>query len=330
MLDDKATWSRPKPTPELSPGRADRFLGRTFPRRRVAVVRPLPGGLSNFNYALQLDDGHAIVLRLYDRHPDACRKEADLHALLRPSVPVPEVLWAEPDGIDGRGPFMLMQLVDGITFRELKESRDDAALREAARSVGETLARVAHHEFPRPGQLLAGPAVGEPFLVGADSAPRFVDQCLASSNLQARAGVALARQVHEFIWSWAPRLAALDGERRLVHGDFNSPNLMVRRVDGRWRVVAVLDWEYAFSGSPLFDVGNFLRYERSARPLREPSFSSAFLEGGGVLPEDWRRVSRVVDLTSLCEILTRDPLPDDVVREVLELVGATLGDRDPA
>jgi hypothetical protein len=77
------------------------------------------------------------------------------------------------------------------------------------------------------------------------------------------------------------------------------------------------------------DVGNFLRYERSSRPLREPSFSSAFRDAGGVLPDDWRRLSRVVDLTSLCEILTRDPLPDDVVRDVLELASATLEDRDP-
>jgi aminoglycoside phosphotransferase (APT) family kinase protein len=330
VADDKATWSRPTPTPELSSERALPFIARAFPRRRVVVARPLRGGLSNFNYALRLDDGQSLVLRIYDRHPDAWRKEADLHGLLRPSVPVPEVLWAEPEGIDGRKPFLLMQHVDGITLRELKQSGDERALREAAGSVGEALARIAQHEFPRPGRLLAGPSVGPPFLAGADPAPRFVDQCLASSTLQARTGVELARRIHDFIWAWAPRLTALDGERRLVHGDFNSPNLMVRLVDGRWRVVAVLDWEFALSGSPLFDVGNFLRYERAARPLREPAFSSGFRAAGGVLPDDWRRLARVVDLTSLCEILTRDPLPGDVVSDVVELLRAALADRDPA
>jgi hypothetical protein len=48
----------------------------------------------------------------------------------------------------------------------------------------------------------------------------------------------------------------------------------------------VLDWEFAFLGSPLLDVGHFLRYERAARPLREPHLSRGFLEDGGKLPED--------------------------------------------
>ena len=50
---------------------------------------------------------------------------------------------------------------------------------------------------------------------------------------------------------------------------------------GRWKVAAVLDWEFAISGSPLADLGSFLRYERTARPGRR----AAFL--GGI--RAWRR-----------------------------------------
>jgi aminoglycoside phosphotransferase (APT) family kinase protein len=68
-------------------------------------------------------------------------------------------------------------------------------------------------------------------------------------------------------------------------------------------VAAVLDWEFAFSGSPLLDVGHFLRYERAAQPLREPQFSRGFVEHGGKLPEDWRHVVRVIDLTALADVV---------------------------
>jgi hypothetical protein len=98
---------------------------------------------------------------------------------------------------------------------------------------------------------------------------------------------------------------------------------------GEWSAAAILDWELAFSGSPLLDVGHFLRYELAANPLREPYFSNAFIASGGQLPDDWRRIVRIIDLTGLVECLTHENLPPDVEAELLELINATLDDRDP-
>jgi aminoglycoside phosphotransferase (APT) family kinase protein len=91
----------------------------------------------------------------------------------------------------------------------------------------------------------------------------------------------------------------------------------------------VLDWEFAVSGSPLGDLGNFLRYERAARPLAEPHFSAGYAHAGGVLPGDWRRLARVLDVAAICERLTHGQLPDTAVAELVELVRAIVEDRDP-
>ena len=103
----------------------------------------------------------------------------------------------------------------------------------------------------------------------------------------------------------------------------------MRCLAGRWRVVAVLDWEFAVSGSPLGDLGNFLRYERAAHPLAEPHFSAGYLHAGGALPRDWRRLARALDVAAICESLTRDQLPDRAIAELIELVRATVENRDP-
>jgi aminoglycoside phosphotransferase (APT) family kinase protein len=113
-------------------------------------------------------------------------------------------------------------------------------------------------------------------------------------------------------------------EPTLVHNDFGNRNIMVREANGRWQVAAILDWELAGSGSPLIDVGHFLRYERPERPLREPHFSRAYVEHGGVLPENWELLVKLIDLTDLAECLDQRDLPDDVAAEVLELMRATL------
>ncbi len=94
-------------------------------------------------------------------------------------------------------------------------------------------------------------------------------------------------------------------------------------------MAAVLDWEFAFSGSPLADVGHFLRYERQSRPLAEPYFSEGYLSAGGRLPDRWRRLARITDLIALCESLTHDDLATPIAEELAELVSATVDDRDP-
>ncbi len=326
----EARWIRSVPRRTLSQPVLERMVHTALPGRRVVAAEPFAEGLRNANFKLHLDSTErAVVLRIYEHDVSLCQKEVDLMRLVAGTVPVPEVIHAEPGGGDDLPPFVLMSYVEGIRFRELKGSGDTDAIAQAAYSAGATLAAIGRATFARGGWLGPGPAVGAPLIAGADAMPRFVDLCLASGNLARRVPAELRDGIHSLVWSFARELARASDEAHLVHGDFNGRNLLVQPIAGRWRVAAVLDWEFAVSGSPLADVASFLRYERAGRPLAEPHFSTGFLEGGGALPADWRRCSRVVDLTALCESLTRDELPDTVAVELVELVRATVENRDP-
>jgi aminoglycoside phosphotransferase (APT) family kinase protein len=116
---------------------------------------------------------------------------------------------------------------------------------------------------------------------------------------------------------------AVNAEVSLVHGDFNSPNIFVRQERGSWRVAAILDWEFAFAGSTLCDIGNMLRYERPAQPRYEPHFSRGLIDGGWRAPDDWFLRARLADLPALCELLSRDDVPEAVVIELRDLIEAT-------
>jgi hypothetical protein len=50
---------------------------------------------------------------------------------------------------------------------------------------------------------------------------------------------------------------------------------------------------------------------------------------GGALPRDWRRLARVLDVAAICESPTHDQLPDTAVAELVEIVRATMENRDP-
>jgi len=86
----------------------------------------------------------------------------------------------------------------------------------------------------------------------------------------------------------------------------------------------VLDWEFAVAGAPLNDIGNFLRYSARQQPAYESGFSDGYLAAGGILPDDWKRLSRMVDLINLCDFLDRAEDNPTIVNAVRPLVQATL------
>jgi aminoglycoside phosphotransferase (APT) family kinase protein len=327
---EQARWARPEPRRTLAPALVERLVQAAVPRARVRSIRPLTDGLRNANFCLQLDHAPSpLVLRMYEHDASLCQKEIDLMRLVGRAVRVPEIVYARPHASEDAAPFILTRYIEGVTFRELARSGDGDATAQAAYSAGATLAALSQFTFDKPGWLGPGLCVLAPLLEGANPIPRFIDLCLASENLQRRMPADLRERAAALVWSAAPELATLDREARLVHGDFGKRNLLVRNDGARCSIAGVLDWEFAVSGSPLADLGHFLRYERSSRPLAEPHFSNGFLHGGGQLPQEWRQLARVVDLTGLCESLTHDYLPDDVTRELVELIRATVEHREP-
>ena len=120
-------------------------------------------------------------------------------------------------------------------------------------------------------------------------------------------------------------LPAVHGARQLVHGDFNPKNLLVRRGAGAgWAVAAVLDWEFAYSSTPLADVGNMLRFSDEHPPGFGAGFVAGFRAHGGQLPARWREISRAVDLYALADLMTR---PDEhpYVARALDRIRRQLG-----
>ena len=316
-----------------NPEQIKQLLRSVFPRRSIQQCELLSGGLINTNIKVVFESSNEpVVLRLYSNGPDVCKREVAIHNLICKAVPVPCILHAEPSGLHDSPPFAIIEFVGGITFQMLKRSGNLRAIKQASYSAGQTLATIGQFKFQRQGRLVGnesgGLVVGSTFADGPDAIAKLTDEFLASPECQRRAGAELVSQLHEFFWRWSAHLPNLDNEHSLVHSDFGNRNILVREEKGSWVVAAVLDWEFGFSGSPLLDVGHFLRYERASEPMREPFFSQAFVEHGGHLPDNWREIVRVIDLTGLVESLTHKDLPPDVEEELLEMIKATLEHRD--
>lgn len=324
---EAARWVRPEPCRSVPRPALERMIHAGFPGARMLAITPFTEGLRNSNFKVYLDSLQApVVLRIYEHDASLCRKEVDLLNLVSATVPVAQVLHAEPNGTIDQPPFAWMEFVDGITFRELRRGGSPEAIAQAAYSAGQWLAAIHRHTFSRAGWLGLGPAVTGPLLEGVHPIPRFVDACLSTDLLQARVPVELRDHVHDLMWSHAAQLEALSWQSHLVHGDFNRRNLLVKNNGDGWVVAAVLDWEFAVSGTPLADIGTFLRYAHGSYYL---DFSNGYVRSGGALPPDWRYLARLIDLMAVCESLTHQDLPSAATEDLVAIVRSTARELPP-
>jgi aminoglycoside phosphotransferase (APT) family kinase protein len=224
--------------------------------------------------------------------------------------------------VRGRPPFSVLEWIEGISLRELRRRGDDRGVADASYDAGRLLPRLMRHRFPTSGLLDSSLAITDGPFTGA-SLIAVVEQITNAPQFRQRVDESLRARLQTFLRA-TESLHTPIGPATLVHGDFNSPNIFVHQVDGRWSVAAILYWEFAFVGSILCDVGNMLRYERADRPRYEPHFSRGLADGGWQLPDDWFLRARLADLTALCELLARDDVPDAIVAELLDLLHGTI------
>ncbi|MBU2665085.1 phosphotransferase [Actinoplanes bogorensis] len=321
---------------ELEPS-INAWIERARPGRRVTGARKLTGGYSNDNTVVTMSDGERYVLRRYLR-TNRCALERTLAERVDGVVPVAAVVAADPTGDSAGEPVLLSVFRPGRPVSELLTELDDSALAALGHDVGSTLACIGTVEFIRPGFLtvVAPTAAGAPDpdpgvesgarlrsdgIEPIDGLDQFVDRCLREGNADGHLSGDEQRALLRWAERAAPELATLKGSRCLVHSDYNPKNLLASGD----RVTAVLDWEFAFSSSPLVDVGNMLRFPHP--PAFDEAFIAGFRDAGGSLPPNWRRLSQALDLFALADFLTR-PVEHRYFGRAIERIRALLAASD--
>lgn len=286
---------------------------------RVVEAVPLGGGLRNTNYRLRLSSRpEPVVLRLFSADPSACPREAALARLVGAHVPVPTVLHSEPDA---EPPWNIVTWMEGERFDQVLKTASDDEIGAMSRDAGQVLARIHAFTFAAAGFL------GPDLSVGAlDGYSGDWSEMLTGWLLHGRSGTRLGPRLTErllrFVDDNAHRMKTVSIRAHLLHSDYKPWNLLVAGPE----VAAVLDWEFAFSGWPLNDVGIYLRHSASLPPAYLDGFIGGYVDAGGELPADWRRLARLIDLISLCYFLERPEEDPAVVRDVRPLIETTLND----
>jgi Ser/Thr protein kinase RdoA (MazF antagonist) len=298
------------------------------PLRNSAVLN---GGFSTTNILLEFADGDRCVLRLSSRH-ERLKTEADLLDYLSreaPEVLVPKVLWRASEHFPGELGAFAMTYVEGRLLADVEDSLSTAACRHICEQLALAAARIHDLRFAQCGLLGPGPRVTEPFASYATGTVGFMQSCLNNGNLQRRLGAERCRRLHQSL-THRSDLHQPSLTRQLCHSDFNQKNFLIRRdANGRHHLAAVLDWEFAFSGSSVIDIGNLLRFEHESPAVECSWFADAYRAAGGHLDQAWREQALFADLLAQCAFLINPEELPKTFRTAIGVIDRTLAVLDP-
>ncbi|MET0795164.1 MAG: aminoglycoside phosphotransferase family protein [Polyangiaceae bacterium] len=285
-------WKSNPGTRAVTSAEIERRLGKP-----AGAWSSLSGGLANANV---LVDGR--VLRIYQRDSHALRVEAEL--LRRPwaSFRVPALLATGED----------FALLEYVPHGPLLGSAEHGV------AVGRALAEIHGIAFEKAGFLTPELEIEKPF---SDLVPSLIDYARSlMPRAEAPLGSGLSQKLLETLESNASALRAVVGQPVLLHADFKASNLHWTHDDR----LLILDWEFAYAGSRLSDIGQLLRWAPPGPFVR--AFASAYVEAGGVLPADFQRWAGLLDLVNLIGLVAdrTDIAAEPRVRDVSERIALTL------
>ena len=323
-----ASTDEPQDTPAPVDFNAlNEMLGPAFPGQRAAAAEHLSGGFANSSFKVSLSNMDApVVVRVYVRDPSAAFREASILELVKEHVPVPEVLYVSPKDSEPHT-YVVLRWVDGIPLDQVLTEGTSSDAKGAVKATGNVLAKLQAFQFPRSGFFGRTLDIRRPFSAEPRAIVGVVEQCLFRDCGEERLGIALTKRLWRFVKEHEELLGVVEHHAMLVHGDFGGLNIIVSTTRDAPEVAALIDWEYAHSGTPLVDLGSMLRRTGHERvPWFEEEFMRGYRQGGGILPANWRQVSTIADLVKLCAFVRSPNAGEVAIESVRALIESALAE----
>lgn len=297
------------------------MVGFAMPEKELLSHKVVSGGCINLNVKIHLlHERSPFILRIYLHDKVAAYREKKIAELIKHTVPLPEVYFVgDCEGYR----FAITAYMTGMSLSDLLLQYPSENIHAIMVQAGQILGAIQKYHFPTAGFLDADLKVVQP--TSTQDYMTFAQVCLAHPTVLEQIGNESIRKIAECLEKYSSLFPGGD-QTNLVHADYDPANILVDKIEGQWKITAILDWEFAHSGSTLCDIANMLRYAHHMPPIFEESFLQGLKEKGVELPENWRISIQLLNLLALLDCLIRCVPKESPHRctDIRELIGFIL------
>lgn len=320
----KANWEKTDKQIQLKPETIASMVAKAFPNALLSSYEQLSQGCSNLNIKIVLKSG-TYNLRIYLRDREAAYREAHIASFIKFDIPIPEVFYIGDHTEDlTTYRYVITKFMEGIPLRDLLLNYPESDWQNIMVDVGAILSEFRRLSFPDAGFFDADLNSPKPFQ--PKDLTYHIDTCLSNPHVIEVLGYSMIQQLKDIFTKHSHHFPD-ESDATLVHGDFDPANILVNQIDGKWKISGILDWEFAFAGSFLWDVANMLRYAHHMPHCYQESFIKGIQEAGLELPENWRHTIALLNISSLLDILSRHSIQErpNQCQDITQLIKHHLG-----
>ncbi len=318
----KQRWERKTPPALPSETLISEMLNPIFPNKKIETFTLVSTGLLNTNICLKFKGQNELfLLRIYAGNHGAIHQEAALAKRYGKNIPMPEFLHIE--AIKEGPTYAIQRWIEGKPLYEFFSESTNKDLPKIAENIGILLGNIGKIAFSTGGFFKEDLQI-QPFESEAGLHPfsAYIKACLEKEHAGKWLGTPLKEKLWDFVLETQGYLPPLE-PACLVHGDFNPDNIVID--PNTLKVAALLDWEFAFSGSYLFDIGNLLRFQ--VPTAFEQCFITAYqTEKNMILPSNWKKIIKIQDLSNLVGLINTPKECPNRLQDVKNLIENTLID----
>lgn len=319
MFDFHLKFGRPSRLKVLSVNLIEDLVKEWKPEFQIFEIKELSGGFSNANFLVESKKIGKFICRVSSKGKDQLLLEKNISIRINNQV-CPQVQHVgEKDGYS----FAIVDYIEGELLSEVWQKLERPVIEKILLDLGDRLSQIHSVKFENSGFFDVNLNIKENFSKGVGTGYYdFIKSSLKHSLVISRLGADLVEAVDQIITKNLYKFEHVNGHKSLVHSDFNTKNILVSRE--KQCVTGVLDWEFAYSGTPLCDFGNFLRFEEEAGF----EVSTFLTEGYGKTPrvfvKDWRKVAYLLDLASMFGFLIREDLHELTLNTSIRVIKNTI------
>lgn len=265
----------------VTPETARRLVNELWPGHAITAFRELTDGFFNAAFALDLDDGRRMVLKVAPRAevPVLRYERGMMHAEIavleivrrHTTMPLPAVHHFDPAGRLIGSPFFVMGWIDGAALNTIRAEIPEPERHAIDRAIGGYLREMNEIRGACFGYIAPQ---GRRAATWREAFLGMLDDILADGQAIDVPLPLPYATIREQALRCAPALDEVR-EPRLVHWDLWDGNIFVD--PATWRITGIIDFERALWGDPLMEY-QFSRFETSAdfdagygaMPLRTP------------------------------------------------------------